>query len=164
MFQGEINPALVLQGLEVFALLFGFALTVRTIRQAQDSRNVDFVIQAEGQVDPMFLALLNATPAVIRSTLPGVVPASVPDEKVQPYMYVYFAYRHLSRIIYLLQNDSVSIGMDKEERRQFVNDWINEIKKYDREILVDLHSRCRLTGEFNEGFTKRMDKFLGYTA
>jgi hypothetical protein len=163
MFQG-VDFSLVLQGLEVLAVIFGFTMTVRTIEQARDSRNVDFVIDAEGQVDPLFLALLNAPPEVIRKTVPGVVTPDIPDDKIAPYMHIYFAYRHLSRIIYMLQNESVSIGMSKAERRQFIDDWINEIKKYDQEIVRDLHSRCRLTGEFNNGFTKRMDKLLGFTA
>lgn len=157
-----VNLELIFDGLNVLALVLGFAMTVGTINRARDVQNVDFVINAEGQVDPLFLALLNATPDVIRKTVPGVVTPDVPDDKVAPYMHVYFAYRHLSRIIYMLQNESVSIGMSKSERLAFIDDWINEIKKYDQEIVRDLHSRCRLTGEFNDGFTKRMDKLLGF--
>lgn len=164
MLWEQIDLSLALQFAEILVFLIGFLFTIRSIRQARDSRNIDFIINAEGQVDPLFLSLTEAEPEVVRATLPGVVPPEVPDAKVKAYMNVYYAYRHLSRIIYMLQNDDVSLGMTRRERREHVEDWMNESKKYDQEILIDLHSRCRATGEFNDGFIRQMDKMLGFTS
>jgi hypothetical protein len=145
--------------LQTIVVIGGFIYTIRSIRQSNDARNVDFIIQAEGQVDPLFIALIDESPVIIRKVLPNLVPPEVTDETmVKAYVYTYFAYRHLSRITYLLSNNSVSLGMSNQERRDVLDTWINEVRKYNQEILKNIHSYSRQTGEFNETFTTIMDE------
>jgi len=144
--------------IQTVAVVGGFLYTIRAIRQSSDARNVDFIIQAEGQVDPLFVSLMQEAPDTIRRVLPNLIPPTEDDTSVKAYAYSYFAYRHLSRIIYMLGNQAISLGMSKEERQTVLTSWINEIGKYDQEVLRSIHAYSRQTGEFNEKFTEMMDE------
>jgi hypothetical protein len=144
--------------IQTLVVIGGFFYTIRAIQQANDARNVDFIIQAEGQIDPLFTALLTESPSVIRAVLPEFITDDATDADVKSYIYTYFAYRHLSRIIYMLSNDSISLGMSSQQRAEFVEDWINELKKYDQHTVASIHAYCRETGEFNDIFISIMDR------
>jgi hypothetical protein len=144
--------------IQTAVLVGGFAYTVRAIRHSNDARNVDFVISAEGQIDPLFGSLMTDSPEVVRAVLPALIPVNADAATTKTYAYVYFAYRHLSRIIYMLCNQSVSLGMSDRERDTYIDNWLNEVHKYDQEILRDIHHYCRTTGEFNNIFTEHMDR------
>jgi hypothetical protein len=143
--------------IQTVVVIAGFFYTVRALRQANDSRNIDFIIHAEGQIDPMFITLMADSPSAIRGVLPELIPQGADDIHTKKYIYTYFAYRHLSRIIYMLSNNAISLGMSPRQRTEFVEDWINELKKYDQGILRAIHSYCRQTGEFNDIFISMMD-------
>lgn len=149
---------LIIAAIQTVVVVGGFFYTIRAIHQSNDARNVDFIIQAEGQVDPLFSTLMTEDAATIRQVLPNLIPPSENDDVVKAYAYTYFAYRHLSRIIYMLNNRAVSLGMPPVERELFLEDWINEVNKYDQRIMASIHSYGRRTGEFNDGFVAMMDK------
>jgi hypothetical protein len=148
----------VVSVLQTIIVIGGFYYTIRAIRESNDARNVDFIIQAEGQVDPLFVALMSESPDTIRKVLPNLVPPNEDETLIKAYAYTYFAYRHLSRIIYMLSNDAVSLGMSKNERQIVLGTWMSEIRKYDQNILKSIHSYSRETGEFNETFIAMMDQ------
>ncbi len=150
-----------LQLIEILVFLVGFVLTIRGLRQTRDSRNIDFIIHGEGQIDPLFISLLNSPPSTVRQALPGVFPKDVDDGDVHSYLAVYVGYRHLSRMFYMLSNENVSIGMTKSERAAMRKEWILETKKYNQNILLQIHLLGRETGEFNDGFMRYMDRHLG---
>jgi hypothetical protein len=147
----------LIQMIQTVVVISGFFYTIRALRQANDSRNVDFIIQAEGQIDPLFTALMADSPSAIRAVLPELIPRDADDIGTKRYIYTYFAYRHLSRIIYMLSNNAISLGMSGQQRTEFVEDWINELKKYDQGTVRSIHSYCRTTGEFNDIFLSMMD-------
>lgn len=150
--------ATLAQIVQAVAVIAGFVYTIRTIRQSNDARNTDFVLQAEGQIDPLFSSLMTEDAAVIRMVLPQLIPNGTLDVEVKTYAYTYFAYRHLSRIVYLLTNDSVSLGMSDKERDALLEDWLNETAKYNQETLRTIHGFSRTTGEFNDAFIALMDR------
>src|SRR3954465_1150600 len=93
-------------GIQSLIIVLGFIYTLRAFRISNHTRNVNFIIQAEGQVDPLYAALLEEEPAYVKAVLPEIIPQSLSDEKTKGYIYTYFAYRHLSRIIYMLSSEN----------------------------------------------------------
>ena len=139
-------------------LLVGFIYTILAFRKANDSNNVNFIINAEGQVDPLYAALLEEeAPTAVRAVLPQLVPEGLTAAETKSYVYTYFAYRHLSRITYMLSNDGLDLGMGEKQRSDEVEQWLNDMKKFDQSTVRAIHAYCRETGEFNRTFISLMD-------
>ena len=150
----------IVQLLELLAVVAGFYLGLRELRSASDSRNIDFIIEAEGQIDPLFLEIAQSPPKTIRAVLPNLVPADVPDAELQPYVLTYFAYRHTSRILYMIAKREVSIGMTKKDRDELLVEWVSELRKYNIDHIRKIHKFSHVSGEFNPLFMSFMDEHL----
>ena len=139
-------------------ILVGFIYTILAFKKSNDANNVNFIINAEGQVDPLYAALLEEdTPEAVHAILPLVIPQGLSPAETKSWVYTYFAYRHLSRIIYMLSNDGLDLGMKEAQRRSEVDQWLNDMKKFDQSTVQAIHARCRATGEFNGSFVALMD-------
>ncbi|MBW4708992.1 hypothetical protein KX928_14475 [Roseobacter sp. YSTF-M11] len=150
----------VLLAVELLVIVAGFIFTIKSIKQASDSRNIDFVINAEGQIDPLFLALAEQDTDTIRQVLRNLIPADVPDDEVKAFVLTYYAYRHASRIYYMFSNDDISLGMDATDRKRMADEWMNEMKKYDLATIRKIHAFSKQSDEFNAGFMTFVDEFL----
>lgn len=153
------DPHLILGIVEIVVLIIGFTYAVRQLRISVENRNVDFVIDAEGQIDPLFLEVAENGKEVARKFLPGLL-SDVADEDVVPLLYTYYAYRHTSRIYYLLTDDDITLGMKEKERSDMLHTWISELEKYNLNYIERIHSYGSETGEFNHRFITACTEWL----
>jgi hypothetical protein len=144
---------------EVVVLALGFLFTIRRLKISLDARNVDFVIHAEGQVDPLFTTIIDAKPQIAKRVFPALL-TDVKDEDVTAMLYIYYAYRHNSRIYYLLTNSSVTLGMTQLERKELLETWVSELEKYNFELLQKIHAYGSKTGEFNSRFVNACGEWI----
>lgn len=146
--------------LELVIIIVGFIATLSSLKQGKDSRNIDFVINAEGQIDPLFLSIAEQDPHVIRAMFPKLIPASVADSDLKTLVLTYYAYRHASRMYYLFANDDISLGMNEMDRKRMAEEWMSELKKYNLDYIRIIHDFSHISDEFNAGFISFVDEML----
>ncbi len=160
VFLGTSLATNIINFAEVLVIVFGFGFTISSIKNSRDSRNIDFVLHAEGQIDPLFLSLSEQDPITIKTMHPNLIPPDYPEEKVKAFILTYYAYRHASRMYYLFAKSEISLGMSEADRKRMADEWMNELAKYNIDIIAEIHRFSHESDEFNAGFIEFVDRFL----
>lgn len=158
MIPSELIFQLVNTGLLLAGVLFG----VQNLKKLSDSRNVDFVINAEGQIDPLHHSLVLAEPSVVRLCYDELLrKGDYSDDEVRAFVFLYYKYLHVARMFYLLFNRSLDLGMSGRERKQLINIWIADLSVYrDNPIMRDIHANAMENEDFNPAFLKAVDRIF----
>lgn len=110
----------------VVAILFGFwQVRIATIqlRKQNDKSATEFVLNSEGQFDAMYSTLMGQSAAVIRGCFPDEIDSAWSDDDVKKYVFYLRYYGHISRMVYLVRDDTLDIGMTGGDRDKFLAPW-----------------------------------------
>jgi len=115
----------------MLTIIFAFwqvRIAARQLRKQNDKSAIEFVLDAEGQFDGMHEALFGQDASVIRQCHSKEVDEKWSDIEVKKFVYYYRYYGHISRMVYLLMDNKLDVGMTHSERKEFLSPWIERLK------------------------------------
>lgn len=147
-----------LQAIATIATPLTIVLTIRQLRlgQAQakqqaDNATVSFVLNSEGQFDSMHNELVGASTQVIRLAYGPEIDEVWNDDQLRTFVYLRRLYEHISRMIYIVNDTTIDIGMDARDRRTYAELWKRTIRKHDdNPIMQRIHMNAIRFKDYNE--------------
>lgn len=140
--------------LTLLAVIFAFLQVrfsaIQTKRQA-DKSSIEFVLSSEGQFDGMSQSLLAESPSVIRRIFGEEIDTAWSDDEVKSFVYFHRYYGHISRMIYIIGDKSLEIGMNPKEREVFLQPWRSGLSRYrEDKIMRRIHENGKRLGNYNK--------------
>jgi hypothetical protein len=148
----------------VSLILIGVSATLAwvSIQKYRNSRGIDFVLEAEGAIDPLYHKLVGEEPALIRNAYRsfGIQDLSDDDCRVFPFMHV--IYSHISRMYFILSARQLDYGLTQVLREEMTQAWVKELVQYrDHPAMVAMHRHAVRTGNFNSAFLRLAGEVFG---
>jgi hypothetical protein len=138
----------------VVAILFGFwQVRIATIqlRKQNDKSATEFVLNSEGQFDGMYSTLMSQSASVIRCCFPDEVDPVWSDDDLKKYVFYLRYYGHISRMVYLVRDDTLDIGMKRDERDKFLAPWEARLAIFRADpIMRRIHENAVKYKNYNE--------------
>ncbi len=139
------------------ATAIGMLLTFRQLslgrkqsRQQADNAAVGFVISAEGQLDPLNHTMLSAPPGVIKSVFIAEIDDNWTEDELRTFVYLRGLYVHVSRMVYIIHDKTIDIGMDDIDRADFMAPWEKVLIKYrNHPVMQRIHDNAVKNQDFN---------------
>lgn len=135
------------------ALIFAvrqIKLNREQLKKQSDNAAVNFVINAEGQFDSMTEALLGATPDLIASVHKEEVDPNWSEVELRSFVYLRRLYSQVSRMVYIVNDKTLDVGMDDNDRMEFLEVWERELRTFQTHpIMRRIHQNAVKHGNFN---------------
>lgn len=155
-----MNMDLLLNGFQLFVILAGVLVAWINIRKLRDSRGIDFIINAEGQVDDLHANLVDKDIPLIRRAFGGDIPDEYSDLEVRLYAYFFFKYSHYSRMYFLLGNRNLDLGLSEKNRNETIDAWMNEFRSFSKDpVMMKVHENAVKNMDFNQDFLQIAESY-----
>jgi len=130
----------VITALAVFFAYLQVRLTARQLRKQSDKNSIEFVLNAEGQFDGMWEALIGQSATVIRNAVPHELNPKWNDDEVKAFVCLRRRYGHIARMVFLVTDESMDLGMSADKREEFIAPWRADLRLYkDNPIMRHIH-------------------------
>ncbi|MEM6889850.1 MAG: hypothetical protein AAF636_17155 [Pseudomonadota bacterium] len=138
-------------------------IAIQNLRKFRNSRAIDFVITAEGQIDTLVYGMMTSSPHTIRKVFGSRLPENIPDEDLAAFVYSYSSYAHISRMFYLTNKAGLDLGMSKSDIQEWEDIWLRFIStQKDNDLWQGLHARAVEGRYFNDAFLEKATKALKF--
>ncbi|MCF7748871.1 hypothetical protein GLP43_14995 [Sulfitobacter sp. M39] len=138
-------------------------IAIQNLRKFRNSRAIDFVISAEGQIDTLVYGMMTASPHTIRKVFGSRLPEGTRDEDLPAFVYSYSSYAHISRMFYLTNKAGLDLGMSKSDIQEWEDIWLRFIgKQKDNDLWLGLHRQAVEGRYFNDAFLDKASKALDF--
>jgi hypothetical protein len=148
-----------------FAAAFAFwqvKIAARQLEKQTDKSATEFVLNAEGQFDGMYEALFDQESSVIRLCYEKEVDPSWSDEEIKKFVFLLRYYGHISRMVYLVRDQTLDIGMTADERDELLKPWEARLAIFrDDKIMNKIHSNALNFKNYNERMLDLSVKVFG---
>jgi hypothetical protein len=133
-----------------------------SIRKFRDSRGIDFILNAEGAIDPLRQSLVNASPEAIRNIYASYNLDELSDEDCRAFPFMQSTYAHASRIFYILNNRRLDLGLKRNEREELLHLWMVNLSAFDgHPAMMCMHRNAQERRDFHENFLRMTTNYLG---
>ncbi len=137
-------------------------LTREQVKKQSDSAAVNFVLAAEGQFDGMQQETFGAAAEVIRLAYGTEIDPAWTENELRAFVYLKRLFGHISRMVYIIHDQSIDVGMDNKDRANFLLPWTNELTKYkDHPIMRRIYENAVAHGDYNELMMNYCHKIFG---
>jgi hypothetical protein len=152
----------IFQVVSVVLLTFSAALAMVSLKKYRNSRGIDFVIQAESGIDPLYHGLVGADPDLIRNAYKcfGIEGLSGEDCRLFPFMHG--VYSQISRMYFVLSAKRLDYGLDRELREEMIQAWVRELGQFKgHPAMRAMHRHAIRTRNFNTSFLRLAEEVFG---
>lgn len=159
----SLDPELVLGIANLLVVVAAAVIALQNLRRFRDSRGIDFVVTAEGQIDSLVYGMMTATPQTIRTVFGPRLPDGISDDDLPAFVYSYSSYAHVSRMFYLTNKAGPGLGMSKKDIEEWEGIWLRFLKtQRESEIWLGLHHKAYQGRYFNDNFLEKASQALDY--
>jgi len=135
------------------------------IKKQSDNTAVNFVLNAEGQFDGMHEQALTAPIEVIKVAYGPEIDPSWTETDIRSFVYLRRLYGHVSRMVYIVNDTTVDVGMDDEDRKDFILAWERMLMKYvDHPIMLHVHKNAMRFQDYNTHMLALSQRVFGSSA
>ncbi len=114
---------LALAGIQTLVVVVTAIFAWVNIRKFKDSRGIDFVLNAENQIDPIYQNLTHTSPSVIRSIYANYDLSGLSEDECQALPFMHSLYLHVSRITYITSNSRLDLGLTRLKKDTLLRLW-----------------------------------------
>lgn len=122
--------AMIVTPITILLTLRQLRLGREQMKKQSDNTAVSFVLNAEGQLDGMQEQTLSAPIEVIKAAYEPEINPSWGETELRAFVYLRRVYGHISRMVYIIHDKTVDIGMDDQDRADFLLAWEKLLLKY----------------------------------
>lgn len=152
----------IMAALTIVFMFWQVRIATRQLRKQNDKAATEFVLDAEGQFDGMFEALLGQDAAVIRICYEKEVDPHWTDSEVKKYIFFLRYYGHISRMVYLVRNQALDIGMVPKQRDNLLAPWEARLFIFkDDPIMQRIHRNALKFRNYNDHMLALSTKVFG---
>lgn len=150
-----------LQVISLILVVVSAATALLGIQKYRNSRGIDYILNAEGVVDPMHHELVGADPALIRSIYRGYEIDDLTDVDCRSFPFMYSIYVHVSRMHFLISSPSLDLGLSVQTRASEIEKWLRDLALYkNHPAMVAVHRTAMRSGNFNPQFMRLADDII----
>ena len=144
----------LLRLLEVIILVVVGTVALFGYYRSLARHEVDFIVNVEGQIDPLMNTIVDARPEIIRQCYPNQIPEDFSTDEVAAYAYMYAFYSHISRMYFLFDETGLRSSILKEEDRVYNKKlWINSLAAHRKSrVMQTVHANAKEIKEHNRAF------------
>jgi hypothetical protein len=152
----------IFQLASIVLLTFSAALAMVSIKKYRNSRGIDFVIQAESGIDPLYYGLVGADPDLIRNAYQSFGIEGLSDEDCRLFPFMHGVYSQISRMYFLLSAKRLDYGLDRELRKEMIQAWVRELGQFKgHPAMRAMHRHAIRTCNFNTAFLRLAEEVFG---
>jgi hypothetical protein len=157
-----LSTADILQLLSLVLLTFSVVLAAVSIRKYRNSRGIDFILQAESAIDPLYQRLVGAEPDLIRNAYRGFGVDDLSDEDCRIFPFMHGVYSQVSRMYFILSAKRLDYGLDGQLRKEMIQAWVRELEQYrGHSAMRVMHRHAIQVRNFNTAFLQLAEEVLG---
>jgi hypothetical protein len=147
------SDAIQLASLAILA--FSGALAWLSLRKYRNSRGIDFILEAEGAIDPLYHRMVGAEPVLIRSIYRSYGIEKLSDENCRVFPFMHVVYSQVSRMYFILSAKQLDYGLDPSMREEMIQSWVKELEQYKHHpAMIAMHRHAIRTENFNSAFLR----------
>jgi hypothetical protein len=110
------------------------------IRKGRDKTSIEFILDAEGQFDGTWEAIMGEDADVIRKAVPHELLPDWTDDEVKAFVFLRRRYGHIARIVFIVTDTAIDMGMSDEKREVFLAPWRADLMMFkDNPIMCHIH-------------------------
>lgn len=151
----------VIQIANLMLLVLSVGLAAISVRKLRNSRGVDFILQAEGAVDPLHYGLVGAEPEIIRSVYRAFDLDLLDDADCRDFPFMYSIYTHASRMHYIMSAKRFDYGLSAFQREETKRAWTNDLLLFiDHPAMKTVHQHALRLRNYNSSFLQLAEELF----
>jgi hypothetical protein len=157
----SVSDAIQLASLIILA--FSGALAWSSLRKYRNSRGIDFILEAESAIDPLYHKMVGAEPALIRNAYRSYGIAKLSDENCRVFPFMHVVYSQVSRMYFILSAKQLDYGLDQSMRAEMIKGWVSELEQYKHHpAMIAMHRHAIQAENFNSAFLRLASEIFSH--
>ena len=144
---------LVLTTVQTIVILATVIVAWISLKKFRDSQGVNFLIEAEGKIDPLIHQLVGADSDLIRSVYSTFDLSNLSDTECRAFPVMQSLYIQVSRLYHILTSRSLDLGLTESQRVELIREWTSYLSLYKTHpAMIKMHQHAMTVRDFNEEF------------
>jgi len=145
--------AIILATVQTIIILVTVIVAWTSVRKFRDSQGVNFIIEAETKIDPLFYQLAGADPGLIRNVYSPYDLSRLTDTECQAFPIMHQLYEHVSRLCSILMSPTLDLGLTESQKAELLRSWTSYLALFkEHPAMKMMHHYAMTNRDFNEGF------------
>lgn len=154
--------AIALTTVQTIIILATVIVAWISVRKFRDSQGVNFIIEAETKIDPLFYQLAGANPSLIRNVYSPYDLSGLTDTECQAFPIMHQLYEHVSRLCSILMTPTLDFGLTEFQRAELLRSWTSYLALFkEHPAMRVMHHYAMTNRDFNEEFLNLASQLMG---